>query len=117
MGTIPEVLTLPTVGLNPTTPFSDDGLTTEPSVSVPTATRVRPAATATADPELEPDGDRSRTCGFKVCRPRALHPLDDRVERKLAHSLRLVLPRMTIPALRRRVTSGASAVAGAPASD
>ena len=73
-----------------------------------------PAATATAEPLLEPQGVRSRTCGFLVWRPRPLHPLAERLERKLAHSLRLALPRMTAPASLSRVTSGASAGAGAP---
>ena len=38
-----------------------------------------------------------------VCPPRELQPDDDRVERKFAHSLRLVLPRITAPASRSRV--------------
>ena len=40
-------------------PLMDAGLTIEPSVSVPTAAAQRLAATATADPELEPEGVRS----------------------------------------------------------
>jgi hypothetical protein len=39
-------------------PLIEAGLTIEPSVSVPTATAQRFAATATADPELDPDGVR-----------------------------------------------------------
>jgi hypothetical protein len=39
----------------PTIPLTE-GQTTEPSVSVPTATTHRFAATATADPALEPHG-------------------------------------------------------------
>src|SRR5947208_11297586 len=46
--------------------------------------------------------------GFSVCPPRALQPLEECVERKFAHSLRFVLPRITAPAARRRATSGAS---------
>jgi len=60
MGMIPERLIKPTVGLSPTMPFVDDGLVIDPSVSVPIATAQRLAATATADPELDPDGFRSR---------------------------------------------------------
>src|SRR5579885_2561465 len=101
MGMIPLRLIKPTVGLRPTTPQMDDGLTTEPSVSLPTATAQRLAATAAADPELEPDGLRASICGLRVCPPRPLQPLTDRVERKLAHSLRFVLPRMIAPAARR----------------
>ena len=58
IGTIPVRLISPSVGLMPTIPQAWAGLTIEPSVSVPTASGARPAATATADPELEPDGFR-----------------------------------------------------------
>ena len=61
MGMIPERLTRPTVGLMPTIPQTEEGDRIEPSVSVPTATVQRLAETATADPELEPDGLRSST--------------------------------------------------------
>src|SRR5215207_7595515 len=97
---IPARLTRPSVGLMPTREFADEGRTTEPSVSVPTAATHRFAATATPEPELDPHGLRSSTYGFFVCPPRPLQPLDDLVERKLAHSLRFVLPRMTAPAAR-----------------
>jgi hypothetical protein len=63
IGMIPARLTRPTVGLMPTTPQTEDGETIDPSVSVPTATAQRLAETATADPELEPDGLRSRVLG------------------------------------------------------
>ena len=59
IGTMPLRLTSPTVGFRPTMPLMDAGLTIDPSVSVPTAMVHRFAATATADPELEPDGVRS----------------------------------------------------------
>src|SRR5215213_2447137 len=61
MGMIPERLTSPTVGFKPTTPFAEAGHTIEPSVSVPTAIAPRLALTATAEPELDPHGFRSRT--------------------------------------------------------
>ena len=70
-----------------------------PSVSVPTPIAPRLAAIAVPVPELEPQGLRSSTYGFLVWPPRELQPDDDRVERKLAHSLRLVLPRITAPAV------------------
>src|SRR6185503_1508842 len=102
IGTTPAREVSPTVGLMPTTPLLDDGLMIEPSVSVPRAAAARLAETATPEPELEPPGLRSSTYGLRVWRPRPLQPLDERVERKLAHSLRFVLPRMTAPASRNR---------------
>ena len=41
----------------------------EPSVSVPTATAHKPAATAAAEPELLPEGDRDSACGLRVWPP------------------------------------------------
>jgi len=58
IGIIPDRLTSPTVGLMPTMPQKEAGAITEPSVSVPTATAHKLADTATADPELEPQGER-----------------------------------------------------------
>ena len=55
---MPERLTRPTVGLSPTMPDIDAGLTIDPSVSVPIAKVARFADTATAEPELEPLGLR-----------------------------------------------------------
>ena len=60
MGMMPLRLSRPTVGLRPTKPFTEDGDTTEPSVSVPMATAHRLAATAAPEPELEPLVERSR---------------------------------------------------------
>src|SRR5580693_5638930 len=113
MGMMPRPLSRPTVGLIPTMPFIDDGHTTEPSVSVPTAAAHRLADTATPDPELDPHGLRSSAYGLRVWPPRPLQPLIEWVERKLAHSLRLVLPRITAPAARSRSTRAASRGAGA----
>ena len=56
IGIIPERLTRPTVGLIPTIPFTDEGQLIEPLVSVPIATSTIPSATATAEPELDPQG-------------------------------------------------------------
>src|SRR6186713_2929484 len=109
MGMMPVRLTRPTVGLMPTRPLAPDGQTIDPSVSVPTPMAARFAAIAAPVPELEPQGLRSSTYGFFTRPPRALQPLDERVERKLAHSLRFVLPRITAPAARSRSTTKASA--------
>ena len=116
MGTMPARLISPSVGLIPTMPLVDEGETIEPSVSVPTATAQRFAATATAEPELEPEGLRSSAYGFRVSPPRPLHPLVECVDRKLAHSLRLVLPRITAPASRILCTTKESRGGIEPAS-
>ena len=67
-------------------------------------------------PELEPHGLRSSAYGLRVWPPRPLHPLVECDERKFAHSLQLVLPRMIAPAARSRCTTNASAGAGMSAS-
>src|SRR5687768_8493199 len=109
IGMRPLRLTRPTVGFKPTSPDTDAGQMMLPSVSVPTPMAARLAAIAVPVPELEPQGFRSSTYGFFVWPPRELHPDVDRVERKLAHSLKFVLPRITAPASRRRATMNASA--------
>src|SRR5437667_12863117 len=96
----PDRLTMPSVGLMPTSPFADSGHTTGPSVSVPTASAQRFAPVAAPEPELEPQGLRSSAYGFLVWPPRPLQPLVVWLERIFAHSLRLVLPRITAPASR-----------------
>src|SRR5262249_47588845 len=108
IGTMPLRLTSPSVGLMPTSALLFDGETIDPSVSVPTAAAQRFAATAAPEPELEPDGLRSSAYGFLVSPPRPLQPLVECVDRKFAHSLRFVLPRITAPASRRRWTTKAS---------
>src|SRR5207247_860622 len=112
----PDRLTRPSVGLIPTMPQHVDGETIEPSVSIPIATAQRLAATATPEPELDPDGVRSRAYGLRHCPPRPLQPLDDRVERKFAHSERFALPSSTAPAARSRSTRKASRGGVAPES-
>src|SRR5438045_1435525 len=62
MGTIPERLISPTVGLIPTTELAFAGLRIDPDVSVPTVTAAKFAAAATPGPELEPPGP-------SACRP------------------------------------------------
>ena len=105
IGMMPARLTSPTVGLIPTMPPTCDGLMIDPSVSVPIATAARLAATATAEPELDPLGFLSSAYGLRVSPPRALHPLVACESRMFAHSLRFVLPRRTAPASRRRATT------------
>src|SRR6266566_6864338 len=100
MGIIPARLMSPRVGLIPTIPFADDGQTIEPSVSDPTATVHRFAEVAAPDPELDPQALRSSAYGFLVSPPRPLHPLVEWLDRMLAHSLRLVFPKITAPAAR-----------------
>ncbi len=53
-GTSPCVLQRPLVGFNPTRWLIAAGTRPEPAVSVPKAKPTRPAATATAEPELDP---------------------------------------------------------------
>src|ERR1700720_3630462 len=113
---MPLRLRRPSVGLIPTRPLLFDGETMEPSVSVPTPAAARLAAMAAPEPELDPDGLRSSAYGFFVSPPRPLQPLVECVERKFAHSLRFVLPRITAPASRRRLTMNASLGGMAPAS-
>src|SRR6186997_1708223 len=111
---IPARLTSPIVGLMPTRPLTLAGHTTEPSVSVPTATAARLAAAATALPELEPQGLRSSAYGFFTWPPRALQPLDDFEDRIFAHSLKFAFAMITAPAARRRCTTNASCDAMLP---
>src|SRR5260370_39535870 len=108
MGMMPLRLTSPTVGLIPARPFEDEGQTTEPSVSVPIATAQRFAETPAPEPELEPQGFLSSAKGFLVSPPRPLHPLVEWLERMLAHSLRLVFPKLTAPAARGFCTTNES---------
>src|SRR3984893_1158161 len=100
MGMMPLRLTKPTVGLIPVMPLEDEGQTMEPSVSVPIAAAQRFAETPAPEPELEPQGLRWSAKGFLVSPPRPLHPLVEWLERMLAHSLRLVFPKITAPAAR-----------------
>lgn len=71
---MPSPGTSPWVGFMPTTPLKDAGEISEPDVSVPMPTTVRPAATAAAVPLLDPPGEKSAPCGLTVCPPTALTP-------------------------------------------
>src|SRR5262245_2810204 len=116
MGTTPARLVRPTVGLMPTTLLTLAGQTILPSVSVPMLTAAKLAAAAAADPVLEPQPLRSSEYGLCVSPPRPDQPLLEKRERKLAHSERLVLPRMTAPPARSRAAIVESCTAGLPAS-
>src|SRR2546428_4378595 len=78
-GMTPRALTVPYVGLKPTTPQSEAGTRIDPAVSVPIAQSHSPAATAAADPPEDPPalllGSRGlRTapkCGLSLLAPYA----------------------------------------------
>ena len=87
----------------PTTPHRAAGWRIEPPVSEPSASGTKPAATAAAEPPLEPPGTRLVSWGLRVG-PKA----EFSVEEPMANSSRLVLPTTTAPAARRRSTTVAS---------
>src|SRR2546428_6113536 len=116
MGTTPAGLVSPTVGLRAATPLGWRGQTILPSVSDPNETAAKLADAAAPEPELEPQGLRSMKYGLCVCPPRPDQPLIDSKERKLAHSERLVLPRMTAPPARRLAATVESRDGGVPSS-
>src|SRR5262249_34873257 len=55
-GTTPAVETSPRLGFKPTMLLKPAGTRPEPAVSVPSASGTRPAATAIAEPVLDPPG-------------------------------------------------------------
>ena len=87
----------------PTTPQSAAGWRIDPPVSEPRASGVMPAATATADPPLDPPGIRSVAHGLRDG-PKAEFSVDD----PIANSSSTVLPTMTAPACSSRDTTVAS---------
>src|SRR5208283_5338374 len=91
--TSPKRETRPYVGLMPTTPQKDDGCRIEPPVSVPSAPAHNPAATAAAEPPLDPPGTRSRSHGLRVFM-KAEFSVDD----PMANSSMFVFPIKTAPA-------------------
>mmetsp|Transcript_13006 Transcript_13006/g.27974 ORF Transcript_13006/g.27974 Transcript_13006/m.27974 type:complete len:83 (-) Transcript_13006:4805-5053(-) len=80
MPNMPDRETSPTVGLIPTMPEDEAGRVIDPSVSVPMAAKHMFAVMATADPELEPSGLRSRMYALRTCPATLLHPLTARVD-------------------------------------
>ncbi len=115
MGTTPARLVSPTVGLMPTTPLTFAGQTMLPSVSLPRPTAVKLAPTDAPEPELEPHAFRSSEYGLWASPPRPDHPLVEKSERKFAHSLRFVFPRITAPPARSFAATVESRTAGWPA--
>ncbi len=99
------------VGFKPTMPHIDAGKRIEPPMSFPCATGTMPAATAAAEPPLEPPVLRSRSHGLRVA-PYA----SGSVVQLLASSGVLVLPTNTNPAARKRAASQVSSGAVQPAS-
>src|SRR5437764_286849 len=95
---MPVRLTRPWVVENPTMFSSVAGITIDPPVSLPRPTAANHAAMAAPVPELEPPGYLLRLYGlstwpFSVLAPGRATPYQ---------SARLVFPRMTAPARRRR---------------
>ena len=64
-GTEPSLLNRPRVGFNPTMLLKPAGTRPEPAVSVPSEKLTKPAATATAEPELEPPGMKAGSNGLR----------------------------------------------------
>ena len=65
-GTPPDRLTRPWVGFSPAMPQSAAGFLTEPALSVPMDARHRLAATAAAEPPLEPPVARPTSQGLRL---------------------------------------------------
>src|SRR5215470_11576061 len=79
------------------------GCLIEPPVSEPSAIGAMRAATAAADPPLEPPGVRSSAHGLRAG-PNAEFSVDE----PIANSSQLVLPMTTAPAVSRRTIAVAS---------
>ena len=94
IGIIPDLLTKPVVGFMPTIPFIDDGHEIDPFVSVPIAISTIPIETATADPELEPQGLYASSIKCFVWPPRLDQPLTELSDLKFAHSDKFAFPRI-----------------------
>src|SRR5439155_443220 len=84
-------------------PQRDAGMRMEPPVSEPSAAGQNPAATAAADPPLDPPGVRDRSQGFRTDPAWGFALVTP-----YANSWRPVLPTITAPASRSRVMTGAS---------
>ena len=97
----------PCVVFSPTRPHSPAGMRTEPPVSVPMAAQARPAATATADPLLDPPGIRCvcMSQGFQGVPMTSFVPHPPK-----AYSTVWVLPITMAPAHRKRSTTVAVVV-------
>ena len=89
--------------MSPTVPHAADGMRMEPPVSVPIEATDIPVTMATAEPPLDPPGERDGSCGLRTA-PKAVSSLVV----PNANSCRLVLPMSTAPASRSRAVTGAS---------
>src|SRR5580704_1772113 len=85
------------------TPHIAPGCRIDPPVSVPSDATANPAATAAADPPLDPPGMRSVASGFSTG-PYA----EFSFELPIANSSQFVLPKITAPAFSSRATAVAS---------
>src|SRR3954463_3821793 len=103
--------TRPFCGLSPNSPQQAAGMRTEPAPSEPSAALASPAATAVADPPLEPPLVRCGSHGLRVT-PK----VGDSVNGVAISSGTCVLPMITAPARRRGVTPSESA-GGGPGSE
>src|SRR5690606_6128028 len=93
----------------------DAGPTTEPTSSDPNAQSTTPAATATADPELEPPGLKLASSGCPSWPPNPLQPRTCAADLPPAHSLILALPAVVAPAARSALTAAAARLGRHPA--
>src|SRR5439155_20856450 len=94
----------PCDGLRPTTPQLAAGRRTDPPLSVPSAPKHKPAATAVPEPLLEPIAAELVSQGFLGAGVRS-----SAAGRLQPNSLRFCLPTTTAPAARRFATTVASA--------
>ena len=99
--------TRPECGLRPKSPQHAAGIRIEPAPSAATAAGTSPAATAAAEPPLEPPGVRSVSHGLRV----TPHVIDS-VNGHSPSSGIFVLPMMIAPAARSLRTTSESAGAG-----
>ena len=96
-------MTRPYVGSTPTTPQNAAGWRMDPPVSVPSVATAKPAATAAAEPPLEPPGTRSSARGLRTG-PYAEFSFDE----PIANSSQFSLPSSTAPAASSFCTAVAS---------
>src|SRR3954468_21598386 len=97
----------PRCGLTPTRPVQAAGMRTEPAPSEPTAAETIPAATAAAEPALDPPGVWSGFQGLRTRPYAAVSPVGH-----CPNSLVVVLPTMIAPDAFRRRTIWLSSVLG-----
>src|SRR5690349_1221162 len=102
-GVTPAALTNPYVGFNPTIPQNAAGNRIDPAVSVPSAAKHIPVATAAADPDEDPPVVLDSSQGFLTGPNWLMTPLPP-----YANSCKFNLPRKTAPASRSRCTTVAS---------